>query len=648
MSKPAQRIRLWLLLVLALSWLAPAPLQAQAIGPSDPAELEAFFDGLLGAQLAATGIPGATVAVVKDGKILLVKGYGYADVEKHIPVDGETTLFRPGSVSKLFTWTAVMQLVEEGKLELGADVNTYLDFEIPKAHDAPITLYDLMAHTPGFEDQGTGLFLRDAAALPPLGDYLKNNLPRRVFAPGEIGAYSNYGTALAGYIVERVSRESFESYVEKHIFAPLGMTHSTFRQPLPAALAGDMAQGYALHAGAYLAGDFEVVGAPPAGALSASAADMAAFMLAHLQNGSYQGERILLEATARQMHQQHYTADLRVSGMAHGFMEQTVNGRRIIYHGGDTFLFHSALYLLLDEAVGIFVSYNSAGKPGGDVRTALLNAFMDRYYPVNTPAAPTPPADFTTRAGRYLGEYHLARNNYSSPEKLVMLFQALQISATPENTLQVAFGGETKQYVEIAPDMFRNVYEPDDRLLFLTDDKGHVTQLLSDGLAPLAFIKAPATATGGFHLLLLLGSLLLCLSALITWPIAFIRRRGKLYGETWPPRAARLCAGLFALLALIFVIGFFNVFGDMDPAYGVPQIFFGPTPALIGLTRLLPVVLLLGLGVIVFTVLAWPGIGNGRKAYWKLFGRLHYSAIAVAAGVLFWLLLYWKILGGSM
>jgi CubicO group peptidase (beta-lactamase class C family) len=609
----------------------------------DPVELEAFFDGLIAEQMAAEHIPGATVAVVADGEIVFAKGYGYADLGKGVPVDAATTLFRPGSVSKLFTWTAVMQLVEQGKVDLDADVNTYLDFEIPPTYPEPITLYHLMAHTPGFEDQGQGLFLRDPADLRPLGDYLKDNVPTRVYPPGELGAYSNYGSALAGYIVERVSGEPFETYIENHILAPLEMTRSSFRQPLPPDLAPDMAQGYGYSQGAFVQGDFEVVGAPPAGALSATSVDMAKFMIAHLQDGRYGDERILAQATAQEMHRQHQTQDPRATGMAHGFMELTINDRRTIYHLGDTFLFHSGLYLVLDENVGLFVSYSSSGVPGNTARDDLLGAFMDRYFPVSE--APTIEGRADTNVGRFAGEYHMARANFSSVEKLMQLFQTVQIAAKPDNTLLVNALGQTKAYAEVAPDTFQNVLNPDDRVFFFTDEAGEVTGLQVQGLAPIAFVKVPFHATSSFNLLLLAISVLLCLSALIGWPIAFAARRGRLTGSRWLPRVSRFVAAGFALLVVVFVIGFFGVFGDMDPAYGVPRIFFGPTPTFIALNALTPVLLVLGIGVLVLAVLAWIGIGNdGRQAYWTVGARVHYAALAGAAVVLFSLLSYWQIL----
>ena len=128
-------------------------LEQEEQGPTDPAELEAFLDELLAKDMEEYHIAGAAVSVVKDGKLFFAKGYGYADLEKGIPVDPEQTIFRIGSIGKMFTWTAVMQLVEQGKLDLDADVNTYLDFRIPDTYPQPITLKHLMTHTSGFEDR---------------------------------------------------------------------------------------------------------------------------------------------------------------------------------------------------------------------------------------------------------------------------------------------------------------------------------------------------------------------------------------------------------------------------------------------------------------------------------------------------------------
>src|SRR5579864_4272816 len=229
--------------------LPEVPLSAPSFTPASTHDLTlddlgAFLDGLVPAYLQKQDIAGATISVVKDGKVLFAKGYGFADIEKRKPVSPSDTLFRPGSISKLFTWTSVMQLVEQGKLDLDRDVNDYLDFKIPPAYGKPITLRNIMTHTPGFEETAKELFVPAAADMRPLNEYLKEHTPTRIFPPGNIPANSNYATATAGYIVQRVSGKPFEQYVQENIFGPLGMHHTTFVQPLPADLQPLMSNGY--------------------------------------------------------------------------------------------------------------------------------------------------------------------------------------------------------------------------------------------------------------------------------------------------------------------------------------------------------------------------------------------------------------------
>jgi CubicO group peptidase (beta-lactamase class C family) len=172
-------------------------------------------------------------SVVKDGKLFFAKGYGYADLENNIPVDPEKTIFRTGSVGKVFTWTAVMQLVEQGKLDLNADINTYLDFRIPDTYPQPITLKHLMTHTSGIEDRWIGSLTPDASELVPEREWLVANFPGRVRPPGEAAGYSNYNAMLAGYIVARVSGEPYEQYIQKHI-RPRHGSHCPAAIPEPA------------------------------------------------------------------------------------------------------------------------------------------------------------------------------------------------------------------------------------------------------------------------------------------------------------------------------------------------------------------------------------------------------------------------------
>ncbi|HZG33494.1 MAG TPA: serine hydrolase domain-containing protein, partial [Sphingopyxis sp.] len=300
---------------------AAAPTLPGAAAALTKADVDGWLDGFLPFALERGDLAGAVVVVVKDGQVLTQRGFGYADAARRTPVDPARTLFRPGSVSKLFTWTAVMQEVEAGRIDLDKDVNAYLDFRIPPYRGKPVTMRQLMTHTAGFEEHGKRTIFEDPKFAISLGDYVKVQ-PRRIYAPGTTPSYSNYGTALAGYIVERTAKMPFDDYVEQRIFRPLGMAQSTFRQPLPAALAPSMATGYRqLSAGP---SKFEIVGPSPAGGLSSSGADMAKFMVAHLD----QGAGLMKPATARMMHDTPLTILPPLNRMELGFFETNINGRQ--------------------------------------------------------------------------------------------------------------------------------------------------------------------------------------------------------------------------------------------------------------------------------------------------------------------------------
>lgn len=431
---------------------APSPVLDQVRRDLTATDVEAFLDGLLPAQIEREDIAGVVVAIVKDGHLLFSKGYGFADLEKRKLVTPDATLFRPGSISKLFTWTSVMQLVEQGKLDLDRDVNDYIDYKIPPAFGKPITLRNIMTHSPGFEECAKDLFVADAAHLYPLDRYLKNHIPERIFPPGTTPAYSNYATSVAGYIVQRTAGKPFEQYVAENIFSPLGMAHTTFVQPLPEDLKPLMSNGYELASKS--AQPYEFVEAFPAGSVATTAKDMTSFMIAHLQNGQFENAQILKPETAKLMHSRAFSPDSRLNAMALGFYEETRNGHRIIGHGGDTVFFHSELHLIPDSNVGMFVSYNSAGKGEVSPRTILFDKFLDRYFPYTPPAGEkpvNPAADAQTVAGLY----QPSRRFETSFLKLTSLLGQIKVIANADNTISIDMlkspNGQLKRFEEISP-----------------------------------------------------------------------------------------------------------------------------------------------------------------------------------------------------
>lgn len=628
-------------LLLLLSVLPSQPLQAAAEAqpplPLQAAEVEAFLDGLIDAQLEAYHLPGATVAVVQDGKLLLAKGYGYADLAARKPVVADQTLFRPGSISKLFIWTAVMQLVEAGKLDLNADVNSYLTaFKIPNAYPEPITLAHLLTHTPGFEERSEGLFLRSVEGMLPLAEYLQRYMPARVRPPGTLTAYSNYGTTLAGYLIEQVTGQPYEQYIEEKILQPLQMTHSTFRQPLPSTLASDMAVGYLYTGAEYQPRDFEVVQASPAGALSATATDLANFMIAHLQNGRFGDTRILQEATAQTMHEQLFTNDPRVSGFAHGFIEATLNGQKLLWHAGDTIFFHSTLVLAPEHNLGFFVSYN--GATGSLAYMSTMRAVMDHYFPAPVAAPPAPIADAVPQAQRVAGSYIAARSNQSGVEKVANLFQLLNVQPLANGELLVSMGTPaqlTARYVATEP----LIYVPADvppsifgNLVFRADAQGNVTHLFQQNNPTTAYLKAPWYAASGFNLSLLGITLLLFVVTIIGGLVALWLRWRYHEQRSWGAQLAAWSAGLLSLASMAFVVVFVSTVSNIENiAFGMPAWFNN--------LMLLPwVVAGLAVLMLVFTPVVWA------RRYWSLPRRLHYTLLLLASGAFVWWLSYWNLL----
>ncbi|HIE5354423.1 TPA: serine hydrolase domain-containing protein [Stenotrophomonas maltophilia] len=491
-------------------------------------DAEAWLDGIMPYALANGDIAGAVVVVVKDGQILVQKGYGYADLEKRTPVDPENTLFRPGSVSKLFTWTAVMQLVSQGKLDLDADINTYLDFKIPPRDGKPITLRHVMTHTTGMEEQIRGLITSRLDEVVPLGDALRNWIPERIYAPGTMPAYSNYATALAGYIVERASGQPFYDYIDAQIFKPLGMKHSSFRQPLPAALLSGMSKGYE-RASSGEAKEYEFISLAPAGSLAATGSDMGRFMVAHLQDGAFGDARILDTATAQQMHSTGQASIGPLNRMMLGFYETSVNGHRAISHGGDTQWFHSDLQLFLDDGIGLFVSMNSAGRDGatGHIRTALSRGFANRYLP-GKPAAPqgVSKEDARLHASQMAGTYVSSRRADSSFVSLSNLLGPVKVTANDDGTLTVSaaigYGGAPKKWREIAPYVWQDTTSTDRLAADVVE--GKVTRFTLEPYAPIMVFQR-LSSWHAAYLPLLIASLVVVLLTVVAWPVSALVRR---------------------------------------------------------------------------------------------------------------------------
>jgi CubicO group peptidase (beta-lactamase class C family) len=544
----------------------PPPAETGTTAPTVPqsgtsaltaADLGSWLDGYMAGTLKQGKIAGAQVVVVKDGQVLFKKGYGYADVASKTRMDVDRHLMRIGSTSKLLTWTAVMQQVEAGKIDLHADVNRYLDFRIAPPGSRPVTMIDLMNHRAGFEEGLKDLLASDPKLSKSTERYLKENSRPFLAPPGQVPAYSNYGVALAGYIVQRVSGEPFEAYVQRHILAPLGMSRTTFVQPLPPALAGAMAKGY--RTSDVPPDKFELVVTAPAGSVSATGADVGRFMLAQLQQGRLGAAQIMRPDTMRLMHSPSEQLRSGFDTMAHGFFLTPRNGTPVIGHGGDTIVFHTDLNMLPEKGVGIFVSYNSRGKDDAvyGAREQLFDTFMDRYFPAPAPKTPAAIASAASDAAQLAGHYETSRRVETGFISLFYLIQQETVAANADGTISLG-SIEGKTFREIAPNLWREVDGA--RELYVSTVGGR--RAILDSRNPVGVLQAVPLMRNAVLFQLVAGlSLLVLLATAILWPVgAWIRRTRRLAPiATGQLALARRFTRIGALADLVYLAAWYTV-----------------------------------------------------------------------------------------
>ncbi len=584
--------------------------------------------------MARWHIPGAVFLLVKDGRVLFARGYGYADLMNKTAVNPGQTVFRVGSVSKLFTATAVLQLAERGQVDLHTDVNRYLKtIQLEENFPAPVTLANLLTHTGGFDDRAIGIAARSARDQAPLGKYLARSMPPRIRPPGEMYSYSSHGIALAGYIVETVSGQPIGEYVEKNILELLEMRQSSFS---PAGgPAGGIARGYAVMNGIVQAVPYDFFNIGPAVGLNSTATDMAHFMIANLEGGVFDGHRLLSERMLDEMHRQQYTDDTRLPGRTYGFYEKYRNGWRSIGHGGNIRGFGSLLLLVPEARAGIFLSTN-LDEPRFD--DELVQKFFDHYFPPRVavdPPAPNP--GLLTEATNYVGRYRINPYSRTTLEKLATLNWQYRLIALPDGSLELHTPHDytpPTRWVEVTPELFERA-NGEGHAIFRLDSHGRARALLLDTgeLEKLAWYE-----TAGFQVNLVKTLLLVFLSIGLVWPLEYALRRilKRPRTSSWSRTggSARLVAVAAGASALVFIVGFVRTARHMDLwefIYGIPA----PIHRLLVIP---PFTALAACGMLFFDARAW-GKGEG-----SVLDRLYYTLVTVAALIFVWFLFFWNLL----
>jgi CubicO group peptidase (beta-lactamase class C family) len=553
-------------MALALATFGSNSIAAESAAPQlTSADVGAWLDGFVPYAMGTGDIAGGVVAVVKGDEILAMKGYGYADVATKKPVDPERTLFRAGSVAKLVTHTAVMQLVQQGKLDLDGDIAQYLDFPVPdaNAYGKPVTLHNLMTHTGGFEELVRGLMASDPKVHMPLETYVKATKPTRIFPPGEVPSYCNYCVALEGYIVQRTSGKSFDDYLDEHIFAPLGMSNSTFRQPLPKQLEEQMSKGY--RTGSQPPNYFELVGPAPAGSLSTTGADMARFMIAEMKAYSGGDATLLGRQTAQLMQTRMFRPVPPSLGMSVGFFERDRNGHRVREHAGDTQFFHSRLAMFMDDGVGIFMSFNSTGKEGaaGKIREAVFAQFADRYFPAPLPAIAAA-HDAGASSQVVTGRYAVSRRAETTFFKLFTLLGQASIAPNEKGAITVPglndLNGQPKEWHEVAPLVWRESAGPEH--VAVKADGNRVQMLSADEVGGiLVLLPVPWQQSGAWILPVVGVACAILVLTVLAWPIAAWRRRRRSIPLGLSPRELSIyrIARIVALIDVVFLAGWMGI-----------------------------------------------------------------------------------------
>lgn len=598
-----------------------------------PESVQEFLDTRVPELLAEHDVPGAAVSVVADGAQVASGAYGRADPADQTPFT-EDHLLPIGSVAKSFTAAAVLQLVDEGVLDLHENVNTYLPAaaRVPDTFAEPITLHHLLTHTSGFEDRLAGAAVTDPADLVSLEEYVHENQVRRVRAPGRYSLYSNHGLALAGYIVELRSGVPFADRLRESLFEPLAMTDTAFvhltevegRLPVPHHPDGRVAADLYLNQ-------------TPAGSAVTTTADMGRFMLALLGGGELDDERVLSPSSASLMLEPQWFLTAESSGVGYGTWEYRQDPPRVVGHMGDLPGHHADYLLVPDANLGLFVGSNSVHGPRSQVtdhlrefRLDLRRLFLREFAPQVSSLPADPNA--LVELDRYTGTYLNLRLSASDASRIRALGGFVRVERASGGGLTVLSGpGEPLTMHPAGKGVF--VSEDGRHRVAFRENSDRAVAMVFEGNAITTYGRVGPLRDPLLHQVVLLVSLLVLATCLV-WPITALVHRLKGRGPRAPRRA--IWARLTAFAALVGAgVGFGAVgYLGLDPDTSYRWLFEGSLMLALPLSLSVPFLV----APLVWTVMAWVG------RWWSVPGRIHYSLIALAGAALLALGVYYRLL----
>lgn len=631
-------IKKYITVFLVLCFISIPCLNAKANSNStaiDLEELGEFTDAFFSKNIDKYHIPGAAIAIVKDGEICFMKGYGYSDVENKKSVDPEKTLFGIASVSKLITATAVMQQYEEGKIDLNKDINEYLSaFKIEERFNKPVTMKSLLTHTSGFNQSSIGIGVRNSSEIKSLSEYLTNAIPKRVNEPNRFFSYSNQGVSLAGHIVEIVSGEKFESYVNEKIFKPLKMNSSTFYQPIPENMEKDKAIGYGYWTQKKTLFRTEPLyyQVMPAGACYTTVSDMAKFISANLNKGSYEKSQLLKETTMEEMHKQQFTHNPKMPGQAYGFWESFENNQRGLFHTGTSDGYASLLYLIPENNIGFILCYNLATDK---LRSDFLQSFLDNFFPVEKTVKIKPVIDFEKRVKQFEGLYwNIEKPRYTLDKLEVLMSDGLiKARALEDGTLKLTgyYGDKVGNYIEIEPEVFKNT-ETEEIVTFKqsnTKDNCNYLFIKNNAFKKVSWYENPTLI-----IVLALLSLLIIMSSSVILIRGYISKKlinNEIIG------IGRYTVHI-ATLAVVLIFIFCIIAAIVTSKLGKYAFMFG-IPISIKIILLIPIMLCcMTPFLFIISILAW------KNKYWTFIYRSFFTIFTAAIAIFLVVLKYWNMI----
>lgn len=602
-------------------------------------DIESFADDFFTTNMARYNIPGAVFVVVKDGAVVLQKGYGYSNLEHHTIAHPSESLFRIASVTKLFSAIAILQLVEKGDIHLTDDVNQYLsDFKVSNPFTSTLTIKDLLTHTDGFEERNTRIFALNPSELIPLGELLASELKPLVNPPGSMITYGSFSTALASYIVQMKSGLRFEQYVRDYILTPLGMHHSTLEQVLSPDEMQRLATTYTYSSKGFEASPYLYLSTPATGGASVTGADMGNLLIALLQRGVLNEKRVLSEDSVSQMFSRQFSAHPDLPGVTLGFFEHFENNQSALIREGSGLGVNSRIFVLEHEKLAFFVAYNTRGS---EMNEALTSAFLDRYYP-DFENMSEPSTAFGTNANITSGFYSYVHSSQYTLTKISKLLAGLlEVRANDDGSLSIKpalmgdpYGGfeQSSRWIEIKP----MVYEREDgfgRVYFEISDDGKKAYLYSGQGYHGSYQRMQWFQTPFFHLLIIvffglsfIASILFSLKSIINHKLAI-----------WT-NSIRI---VIASINIIFIIASLPIMFSVGTIAGFPSIaFVGHLNPFVLLTLALPICSTFLLVSLLFLTLR-SYLSTKQLNKWGLY--------FLAVGVLFSTYLgYWNLLGFNL